>query len=244
MMIKPILFNTEMVRAILDGRKSCTRRLVKGFVPDDAIWGYTAFTPKGYISCRGTFADGYGEKFFKLPYQTGDILYVRETWTEECGKYYYRANYNSDYLDACETLSGGYPASCRNYAGCQGCTATSTRIYWHPSIHMPKEAARIWLKVTDVRVERLQEITEGETFEEGLDFTPPCLHLTGENYCDIDGPCTSKVKYCDMSYGELFGEVLWNNTIKKSDLDRYGWDANPWVWLIEFERCEKPEGEN
>ena len=53
MSIKPILFNTEMVRANLDGRKSCTRRLVKGFVPDDAIWGYTAFTPKGYISCPG-----------------------------------------------------------------------------------------------------------------------------------------------------------------------------------------------
>ena len=80
MAIKPILFNTEMVRAILDGRKTCTRRIVKGFIPDDAIWGYTVFTPKGYISCRGTFPVGYGEKFFKLPYQKGDILYVRETW--------------------------------------------------------------------------------------------------------------------------------------------------------------------
>lgn len=87
MNIKPILFNTEMVRANLDGRKSCTRRLVKGFVPDDAIWGYTAFTPKGYISCRGTFADGYGEKFFKLLYQTGDILYVRETVWQKVGHY-------------------------------------------------------------------------------------------------------------------------------------------------------------
>ena len=67
MAIKPILFNTEMVRAILDGRKGATRRIVKGFIPDDAVWGYTAFTPKGYISCRGTFADGYGEKIFKLP---------------------------------------------------------------------------------------------------------------------------------------------------------------------------------
>lgn len=59
MAIKPILFNTEMVRAILDGRKDATRRIVKGFIPDDAVWGYTVFTPKGYISCRGTFADGY-----------------------------------------------------------------------------------------------------------------------------------------------------------------------------------------
>ena len=74
MAIKPILFNTEMVRAILDGRKTCTRRIAKGFIPDDALWGYTAFTPKGYISCRGVYADGYGEGFYKLPYQPGDIL--------------------------------------------------------------------------------------------------------------------------------------------------------------------------
>lgn len=174
--------------------------------------------------------------------EPGDTLYVRETWTEECGKYYYRADYDSDYLDPCETLSGGYPASCRNHPGCDGCMATSTRIHWHPSIHMPKGAARIWLKVTDVRVERLQDITEDQTEEEGFLFTPPCLHLTGENYCDIDGPCTSEIKFCDMGAGELFGTVLWNSTIKKSDLDRYGWDANPYVFVIEFERCEKPEG--
>lgn len=79
-MIKPILFNTDMVRAIMQNMKKATRRAIKGFIPDDAIWGYTAFTPKGYISCRGTFAVGYGEKFFRLPCQPGDILYVRETW--------------------------------------------------------------------------------------------------------------------------------------------------------------------
>ena len=58
--VLPNLFNTEMVRAILERRKGATRRSVKGYIPDDAVWGYTAFTPKGYISCRGTFADGYG----------------------------------------------------------------------------------------------------------------------------------------------------------------------------------------
>ena len=221
MAIKPILFNTEMVRAILDGRKDATRRIVKGFIPDDAVWGYTAFTPKGYISCRGTFADGYGEKFFKLPCESGDILYVRETWTEECGKYYYRADYDSDYLDPCETLSGGYPASCRNHPGCDGCMATSTRIHWHPSLHMPKEAVRIWLKVTDVRVEQLQEITSEQIGREGVEVEYPHV-LNGE-----------EKRYAFST--------LWNSTIKQSDLDRYGWDANPWVWVIEFERCEKPE---
>ena len=220
MAIKPILFNTEMVRAILDGRKVCTRRIVKGYIPKDAQFGYTAFTPDGAISCRGLFETtgrpGYGEKFFKLPYQPGDILYVRETWKKAPNGYYYYEDWQrNDIADVTK---------------------------WKPSIYMPKEAARIWLKVTDVRVERLQDITEDQTEEEGFLFTPPCLHLTGENYCDIDGPCTSEIKYCDMGAGELFGTVLWNSTIKKSDLDRYGWSANPYVFVIEFERCEKPEG--
>ena len=163
MAIKPILFNTEMVRAILDGRKDATRRIVKGFIPDDAVWGYTAFTPKGYISCRGTFADGYGEKFFKLPCESGDILYVRETWcglpVNEAGHmrghtiYYYKADG--------ELRPKGWRGT------------------WHPSIHMPKEAARIWLKVTDVRVERLQEITSEQICREGVEVEYPHV-LNGE----------------------------------------------------------------
>lgn len=201
MSTKPILFNTEMVRANLDGRKSCTRRLVKGFVPDDAIWGYTAFTPKGYISCRGTFADGYGEKFFKLPYQTGDILYVRETWYKDKYRYMYRANYS----DSEKFYRDGKEA----------------KIKWHPSIHMPKEAARIWLKVTDVRVERLQEITEEQAISEGVTVSE----------FDLEGGYTFVSEFA----------MLWDSTIKKVDRDRYGWNASPWVWVIEFERCEKPE---
>jgi hypothetical protein len=206
MAIKPILFNTEMVRAILDGRKDATRRIVKGFIPDDAVWGYTAFTPKGYISCRGTFADGYGEKFFKLPCESGDILYVRETWcglpVNEAGHmrghtiYYYKADG--------ELRPKGWRGT------------------WHPSIHMPKEAARIWLKVTDVRVERLQEITSEQICREGVEVEYPHV-LNGE-----------EKRYAFSR--------LWDSTIKKSDLDRYGWNASPWVWVIEFERCEKPEG--
>lgn len=243
MAIKPILFNTEMVRAILDGRKTCTRRIAKGFIPDDALWGYTAFTPKGYISCRGVYADGYGEGFYKLPYQPGDLLYVRETWgisnmDDESKMAYivYRASEDQE-NEGCREVHLPDEKFEKMYE-----SMAESEPEWHPSIHMPKVAARIWLKVTNVRVERLQEITEDETFEEGLDFTPPCLHLTGENYCDIDGPCTSKVKYCDMSAGELFGKVLWDSTIKKSDIDRYGWDANPWVWAIEFGAVRETEG--
>ena len=219
MAIKPILFNAEMVRAILDGRKSCTRRVVRFLPGENPQW-------TGYIRDGLMLYNGRNEPcIMKAPYQPGDILYVRETWcglpVNEAGHmrghtiYYYKADG--------ELRPKGWRGT------------------WHPSIHMPKEAARIWLKVTGVRVERLQEITEEQTEEEGFLFTPPCLHRTGENYCDIDGPCESNTKYCDMSSGELFGKVWWNSTIKKSDLDRYGWAANPWVWVIEFERCEKPE---
>lgn len=225
MAIKPILFNTEMVRAILDGRKTCTRRICK-----DAN-EYTAPDMDFYNADKRTyavhnFADKKHTEQLSIAERTCpicpvDVLYIRETWMEECGKYYYRADFDSDYLDPCETLSGGYPAICRNHPGCDGCLATSTRIHWHPSIHMPKEAARIWLKVTDVRVELLQEITSEQIGREGVEVEYPHV-LNGE-----------EKRYAFST--------LWNSTIKKSDLDRYGWDANPYVWVIEFERCEKPE---
>lgn len=195
MAIKPILFNTEMVRAILDGRKTCTRRIVKDGIPDDAMWGYTAFTPKGYISCRGVYADGYGEGFFKLPYQPGDILYVRETWGHPIS-----LNSDKQYVFRADKIAeSGFKNDSH---------------IWHPSIHMPKKAARIWLNVTNVRVERLQDMTDDDAEAEGcFDYTSTAL-----GFPDV-----------------------WDSTIKKSNFDSYGWDANPWVWVIEFERCEKPK---
>mgnify|MGYP000021423452 CR=1 FL=1 len=221
MNVKPILFNTEMVRAILDGRKSCTRRIVKGFIPNNAVWGYTAFTPKGRISCRGTFADGYGEKFFKPPYQPGDILYIRETWcalpVNEAGHmrghsvYYYKAD--------------------------RDLRPEGWRGNWHPSIHMPKEAARIWLKVTDVRVERLHDITYNGALRDGSEGIR-CDHVA----LGVHG-CTDCMNTGWIEPPQVEFMQIWDSTIKKPDLDQYGWDANPWVWVIEFERCDKPESE-
>lgn len=224
----PILFNTEMVRAILDGRKCCTRRVVK--FPVNRYTNNVPLADKIVLQeLRCDKANFLEEPFFSfgmnLPYQPGDILYVRETWSEgyEDGTYIYRAD---DKLADLPTFK------------------ESSKLIYHPSIHMPKEAARIWLKVTDVKVERLQEIDEDGVWDEGFRFKPPCLtRVSADGHtCDLDGPCTSSIKYCDMTMGELFGRKLWNNTIKKSDLDRYSWDANPWVWVIEFEMCEKPEG--
>lgn len=223
MAIKPILFNTEMVRAIIDGRKDATRRIVKGFIPDDAVWGYTAFTPKGYISCRGTFADGYGEKFFKLPCEPGDILYVRETWAWcpcwDCGL-------NVEKTGCGHKEERIYNAKKKEYgcymyrASCEDNEYPSADI-WHPSIHMPKEAARIWLRVTDVRVERLQDITIDDIRREGLSSV--AVHAG------------------DMEIALEEWKRLWNSTIKKPDIDCYGWDANPYVFVIDFIQTEKTE---
>lgn len=190
MAVKGILFNTEMVRAILDGRKTCTRRIVKPQI--------TAH---------------YGAQCIKPPYQPGDILYVRETWERfECW------NCEGDERGNCpkEPKKSVLDKAC----GCYMYRATdeiSGDAKWHPSIHMPKEAARIWLKVTNVRVERLQDMTDDDAEAEGcFDYTSTAL-----GFPDV-----------------------WESTIKKSDLDRYGWDANPWVWVIEFERCEKTQEEH
>ena len=188
----PILFNTEMVRAILDGRKSCTRRVVK---PQPTA--------------------RYGAQGIKPPYQPGDILYVRETWKKAPNGYYYYEDWQRDDI------------------------ADVTK--WKPSIHMPKEAARIWLKVTDVRVDRLQEMKPVDVIKEGAyPDCWDCLNTYGESGSQCCYGTEEQCSQCDEVMMEW--EKLWNSTIKKSDLDRYGWDANPWVWVIEFERCEKPEG--
>ena len=154
---------------------------------------------------------GYVEP--KPPYQSGDILYVRETWTthyvpDEDGKPKLEYCYKADGIDIkAECLPG-----------------ENNR--WYPSIHMPKAAARIWLKVTDVRVERLQDISGMDVLKEGVNS-----HVHPE------------ADYFDVNQREMF-QSLWNSTIDKKQIDTYGWDANPWVWVIEFERCEKPEEGN
>lgn len=208
MAIKPILFNTEMVRAILDGRKSCTRRICKDAneytVPDMEFYNADKRTYAVH-----NFADKEHTEQLSISERTcsicpGDILYVRETWNKDLSRYMYRANYS----DTEKFYRNG----------------KEVQIKWKPSIHMPKEAARIWLKVTDVRVERLQEITAESALTEGAD-----------KYIHANGTLNE-----DQTITSFIG--IWNSTIKKADLDRYGWNASPWVWVIEFERCEKPEG--
>ncbi len=121
------------------------------------------------------------------PYFAGELLWVRETWNTLCGQYIYRADQKPGMKNPGE---------------------------WRPSIHMPKEAARLFLRVTGVRVEQLQEMNYFDFLKEGLPYN------------QFEEKLEKQFK------------ALWDSTIKPADRDRYGWDANPWVWVIEFERCE------
>lgn len=230
---KPILFNTEMVRAILDGRKTVTRRVLKP-QPEKAhnIMDYdndahTVDFHCGNCTPNGTFIDW--TKTVKAPYWYGDILYVKETWKSFCGMLYGRENGTYIPLDDFEGYQYKADEQCICTKGinpfCDGFDDQKRDISfddkWHPSIHMPKEAARIFLRVTDVRVERLQDITPEQIDAEGC-----------------------KEYAYSAKTGELLPskptwfKMIWDSTIKKSNLSKYGWAANPYVWVIEFERID------
>lgn len=254
--VLPILFNTDMVRAILDGRKTVTRRIVKHNV--DAILNSPYHKEHPEVPDKALI-----EKLCRQPYQSGDILYVRETW-----KYYEKAARYGEAFHIEHRIA--YKAD-ENRREIQK-SSEWFEGKWRPSIHMPQEAARIFLRVTDVRVEQLQDITEDQAIKEGIsrlyDDLPDNEYedwakRTGiypkqksewgyKNYlwhgnlgnCGTGNWKSDSWDYQYSSYENAVGSFssLWNSTLKKSDIDCYSWDANPWVWVIKFERCEKPEG--
>lgn len=232
--VLPILFNTDMVLAILDGRKTVTRRVVRYKYSNTEMKMRTDKYGTRLIEIQkdiegethGRNPDGgtwhkllpYIEK--KPPYQPGDILYIRETWAflpcVEC----------MDEGPSCHIEPVVYDDGDCESEGCFVYKASHPRperVSWTPSIHMPKKAARIWLRVTNVRAERLQDMNGQDILMEGVN-----CHVHPE------------ADYFEGNQKMMF-EELWNSTIKKDDLESYGWDANPWVWVIEFERCEKPK---
>lgn len=210
---KPILFNTEMVRAILDESKTATRRIAKGIYPYSE---YGDFATKIKGEWQGPVSMENIVKF-KSPYLPGDIRYVRETWQriwktndrdqiiEGTDKYYYKADGTPPFTYYVDPDTGEH-----------------RDIPWRPSIHMPKKAARIFLEVTDVRVEHLQDMTLDDFLAEGVVIRPEAFNDPENAY---------------QQAKETFTKI-WNSTIKRPDIDRYGWEANPWVWAIEFERIE------
>lgn len=180
--MKPILFNTENVISLLEGRKTVTRRAVKPQPPA------TAHVSKARSDYGWSFWEDNPEKhYMKPPYQPGDILWVRETWAEMPYGFVYRADGEEP---------DGWDCDDR----------------WRPSIHMPRAAARIFLRVTGVHVERLQAVNYFGCLNEGI----PYRQMEADIVQDF--------------------AALWDRTIKPKDRPTYGWEANPWVWVIEFER--------
>jgi hypothetical protein len=215
MPVKPILFNTDMVKAILDGRKNVTRRVIKPQPTyEDAFWKLGG---AGWSDNINSFHPVPGHSLYnRMPYKPEDILYVRETVWQRIGHYL-------DVDGETKTVFDNefrYPAT--DIEPEVGNTYSWVK---RPSIHMPKEAARIWLKVTDVRVERLRDITEEQAKAEGANYK--------------NGRNVGIEEKMNMTAVERFAEI-WDSTIKKSDLGIYGWEANPWVWVVGFERCDKP----
>lgn len=221
---KPILFNTEMVKAILEDRKTVTRRVLKPKLRDGEygchIWYNKTLNRHIVEKYDEDESDFIPTRYVNQPYEVGDILYVRETWGDylydkehEINKVYYRA----DYENGVKTYIHTQKDDCGENIVCD-------LPKWHPSIHMPKDAARIFLKVTNVRVERLQDTDEEDAKKEGF---IQIIDNSGDQFEDAGG--------WDVSARQLFS-ILWDSTINKQDLNEYGWEANPYVWVIEFER--------
>lgn len=210
--MKQILFNTETVRAIIDGRKTVTRRAIK--LPE----GMTGRLPE--YGSRDHIFYPCGVK--RPPYKPGDILYVRETFCVgkiECGEL-------PDGREALYVSQGTGDNDCipKEYTIRHGIGTDD--VVWNPSIHMPKNSARIFLRVANVRVERLQDIDDEDAKAEGSNYK--------------DGKHVGFEEKMRRTAIERFTEI-WDSTIPKKDLDRYGWDADPWVWVIEFQRISREE---
>lgn len=186
---RPLLFSAPMVRAILEGKKTQTRRVVKGLALD-WLTPPVAFSPAFVASAENRPICPYG--------YAGDRLWVRETWHRWPNPpgYIYRADVVDQLLD---TPKSG----------------------WRPSIFMPREACRLLLEISGVRVERLQEISDDDVMAEGLGR--PLPPAGGEGF-EIAGP-RERLGY----------RLLWDALNAKRG---YSWADNPWVWVLEFKRTD------
>jgi hypothetical protein len=220
---RPILFSGAMVAAILAGRKSQTRRVVKPQPPAPNGRGEPYFAQheiggNNWLYLAGDAPLPTEIMHCRCPYgMSGDRLWVRETWGYHGGDEYlyqrdsvavvYRAD---DRLGPLDPIPGGR---------------------WRPSIHMPRWASRITLEITGVRVERLNDISEEDALAEGITWpVPPTLAAQGitEYRPPIDLSGLSTLRHAANRFRELWESISSPGS----------WDANPWVWVIEFRRVE------
>ena len=205
---KPILFNGDMVGAILENRKGATRRIIKDNVAGILKSPYHKEHPE--VPDRMLL-----KKLCRAPYHLGDILYVQETWEIEylnpgfCMMIRYRAD---DFFNLQVKFSPSRFDKFKKFFEKSG---------WQSPYFMPKEAARIFLKVTDVKVQRLHDMTLDDFLAEGATLRPEAFNDPENAYWQAR---------------RIFTEKIWDKTLKKADREFYSWDANPWVWAIAFDR--------
>ena len=196
---RPILFSKPMVQAILVGRKTMTRRVIKP-QPDS----------RGLRTTDVLFEDYHGKEF-KCPYELGMILWVRETFRNAHGmptgpRYEYKAT----------ALKDGVPID----------------EPWKPSIFMPREACRIMLEITNIRVERLQDISEEDAINEGVEIAAYRPDIIYKQYTLDDNKRKIKLSGWETAYYSF--KSLWQSINGPES-----WTANPWVWVIEFKRIDR-----
>ena len=241
---KSIRLTTEEVRAILDGRKTQKRIVIKQVpnhyhgthfhgdkkrqpkhIMDWDLSGVYQCGEDGWCGIPGHFyldvqtdVDDNSHEEIKPPYQPGDVLWVRETWTR---------------LD-CSCCEGDFNGMCSSEPDeNEGCYVYRATHYitgdarWRPSIHMPREAARIFLRVTNVRVERLQDITVEDVIAEGID--------TDNEIRNPDPETHESIKSWNYQYAQFQYKELWDSLNSKRG---YSWEVDPWVWVVDFEREE------
>lgn len=206
--MKPILFNTDMVRAILDGRKTVTRRVIKG---QDKNTMYAGSCLLG----AGLFDNKTHQRVIESPYKVGDVLYIRETWRELIRpvgtptEYAYKA-------DTDKRAVGLFK--------------------WKPSIHMPKEAARIFLKVTSIKAALLRDMVLVDFLKEGIQLDYKELRISST--ITVGSDRDKVIENAETEYAREKFKDLWNSTAGKPfSPERYAnnWYGNPYVWVIEFE---------
>lgn len=205
----PILFSTEMVQAILEGRKTMTRRIVKPQIRNGVT---LQFHPDGYCLQRSDITGFFDTNHIKCKYgQPGDVFWVRETWCLTQPK------------DP-ETYYFGYKCGIQPYSSFAASEKFdfSSPDKWHPSIHMPKEAARIWLQVEEIRVERLQDITEEDAIAEGVE-------KVGDRFKNYYQPGKTVKQVVGFLQAKISFKSLWNEINGEES-----WDSNPWVWVVKF----------
>ncbi|HBR1193070.1 MULTISPECIES: hypothetical protein [Klebsiella] len=240
-----MIFNGEMVRAILDDRKTQTRRIMK-VQPESNQLGLLLITDSTKHSDIGKYhwaesnatGNHVRSKLFSCPFgAVGDRIWVRETWAILGNEDGCCIDWEEKLCKADERSAARiYRASCEQRPGNYGLWSIPddadwkphTKDYqyegaWRPSIHMPRWASRILLEITDVRVERLNAISEEDARAEGI-IDGGCLNCGEPEPCGCANPDPDATDAFAYLWQSIYGQESWN--------------ANPWVWVIEFERVE------